>query len=102
MPVTGLEPRSPPPGGVGIRTVLGIPTPFPTVGTPSHTASTFVFSPSLAVRPAALTPDIGRFYASHGCFHIEMEAVLAKNLPRRSRSSTGSHTDGLGIEDRRR
>ena len=49
------------------------------------------------VLPLGATPDFGRFYGSRGSTWIVMEAALAKNLPRRSRDTTGSPTDGFQI-----
>jgi hypothetical protein len=49
----------------------------------------FVHLRSVAVLPLSFVPDFGRFCRSRGCGLRAAHAVLAQNLPHRSRDSHG-------------
>ena len=79
--------------------LAGYPHTLPRSGEALHRKNRLHWSQSWQLSLPWFTPDFGRFYVSHGGSSFEMEAVLGKNLPRRSRDGsrdrTGSHTDGL-------
>jgi hypothetical protein len=68
-----------------IQSEMGIPTPVPTAGIPSDAKSPLAHKRFVVVWLLCSTPDFGRFYGSHGGMIVE--AVLAKNLPHRSREN---------------
>ena len=67
-----------------------IPTPVPTAGTPGDGVPSFVCNGLVGISLLGSIPDFGRFYGSHG--RVLVDAVLAKNLPPRSREN--EFTDG--------
>jgi hypothetical protein len=67
-----------------------IPTPVPTAGTPCGVVPSCVHNGFVVVWLPLSIPDYGRFYGSHGA--VVVDAVLAKNLPHRSREN--EFTDG--------
>ena len=74
-----------------------IPTPVPTAGIPCGVTPSFVHNGFVVVWLLFSIPDFGRFIGSHGA--VVVDAVLAKNLPRRSREN--EFTDGRVYEFKR-
>ena len=84
MSLTALEPffkdSSP------CRLVLGYPHTLPHMGRGADFKSSFVHKGFVAFCALYAIPDFGRFCRSRGCRAARgQEAVLAQNLPRRSR-----------------
>ena len=74
---------------VGIEPFLGIPTPFPTWGGVLTSTNPFICKGSLAFSRRSRIPDFGRFCRMCGYRAARGNAVLAQNLPRRSRDPNG-------------
>ena len=68
-----------------IRRSDPIPTPVPTARIPARVVPSFVHLRFVVVWLPRSIPDFGRFYGSHGA--VLVDAVLAKNLPHRSREN---------------
>ena len=74
-----------------------IPKLIPTAGIPARAEPSFVHNGFVVVWSLCSTPDFGRFYGSHGA--VVVDAVLAKNLPHRSRENEFTAGRFLRVKD---